>query len=202
MRPEELVSSRPLASERRKVIPKEIAAQDIEITAPISGWLLQFMSTNWSGYWILQLTKEQQNPVAMLLNLDHLTNICIGMRKAIDAALNPESFPHVTMMNVKIADNILTNLSDSGSITVISEWNCDKIATINYYPSTDRIGIVRQTLYIADAMELCDMFSCVYNKFPDKHTWIPKSITPVPQTPPTRSFAAIVKNLFRRTQCL
>ncbi len=57
------------------MIPPEITAYDLMFAAHINDWRLELKSTNWLGYWIIQLTSESHEVVDMLINFDHLYQV-------------------------------------------------------------------------------------------------------------------------------
>lgn len=153
------------------MIPKEVQANELLIEAPISGWTLQVMSTNWAGYWILQLTRLGHPPLALLMHLDNLSDICRAIRSCIDAASNPENYPRAKTMFVTAASDLPTQVSDKGAVSVMTEWNSDPIMVLSYYRGGHGEGnIIRQVLALDDAMKLSDMFATVYNRFSDKQS--------------------------------
>ena len=97
-------------------------AHDLRFAALFSDWRLELMSTNWLGYWIIQLTSENHKPLAMLINLDHLTAICTSMRLCIDTANNPSQYPGATTMLQRVAVDLPTQDNTDGAITILSDW--------------------------------------------------------------------------------
>ncbi len=157
------------------MIPKEIEAHDLLVEAPISGWKLEVMSTNWPGYWIIQLSQEGSHPLALLIRLDNLAGICCAMRSCIDTANNPEGYSRAKTMFVTAASNLPTPSNDKGAVTVMSEWSAEPIMVLSYYRGGHGEGnVIRQELALDDAMRLSDMFATVYSRFPDKQTWEPR----------------------------
>jgi hypothetical protein len=95
---------------RKFVIPPEIMARDLMFAAPMNGWRLELKSTNWIGYWIVQLTSESHELVEMLITFDHLTAICTGMRACIDVADDPSQYPGATTMLQRVAVDLPTQV--------------------------------------------------------------------------------------------
>ena len=88
------------------MIPSEITAHDLMFATTMNNWRLELLrSTNWLGYWIIQLTSESHELVDMLINFDHLTAICTGMRACIDVANNPSHYPWATTMLRRVANS-------------------------------------------------------------------------------------------------
>jgi len=159
------------------VIPSEIMAHDLRFAALFSDWRLELMSTNWLGYWIIQLTSENHKPLAMLINLDHLTAICTSMRLCIDTANNPSQYPGATTMLQRVAVDLPTQDNTDGAITILSDWQERPYLNINYYRHR-KVGRERaritQAFSIEDAERLYNFFATVYNQFPEKGAWTPR----------------------------
>ncbi len=155
------------------MIPKEIEANDILVEAIISGWRFEIISTNWLGYWIVQLSSKEGKPLALLIHLDQLASICNGLRTCIDASRNPSRHPGVTNMVQTVAVELPTSVNDEGAMTIFAEWTTDPVIALNYYRDKRASGraAIRQALHANDAMELYDRIVWVYNKFPNKQSW-------------------------------
>lgn len=157
------------------MIPRDVEADELLIEVPVSGWTLQYMSTNWPGYWILQLAHHDQPPLALLTDFSHLTAICQAMRSCIDAARNPGHFPRAETMLVTAASELSTPTNDEGAVSVMTEWSSDPVMVISYYRGGRGDGnVIRQALAIDDAMALYNLFATVYNRFPEKRSWKPR----------------------------
>ena len=157
------------------MIPPEVKANELLIEAPISDWILQVMSTNWLGYWILQLVQKGQPQHAILISLDNLVTICEAIRSCIDTAVNSESNSKAKAMFVTAASNLPTQMNDNGAVTVMADWSSDPVIGVSYYGGEHGEGnVIRQALALDDAMRLSDMFATVYNRFPEKKSWKPR----------------------------
>lgn len=160
------------------MIPKEIEANELLIKADISNWLFQLMSTNWAGYWIVQLTNGDKS-LPMLIDLDHLIGFCSGLKKCIDAHKNSNYVAaKITGMNEIVASKLATPFNDEGSISITSDWESDPFITLNFYNNRKDSNklVIRQNLYNADAMKFYDLLAGVYNAFPDKSNWEPRQL--------------------------
>lgn len=161
------------------MIPKEIEAIKRLLEANISGWHLEVLSTNWLGYWIVQLDSKGQRHLALLIDFDNLTAICMGLRQCINAASPGWSGVDggAKTMFVTCARKLKTSEGNDGAITVISQWESKPIVELRYYRGgTHTRDTVDQALYIEDAMRLSDMLADLYNSFPDKQNWAPRTI--------------------------
>jgi len=158
------------------MIPKEVEADELLIKAEISDWLFQLMSTNWTGYWIIQLSNSEKS-LPMLMDLDHLIGFCSGLKKCIDAHKNPNYVAaKVTSMIEIIASKLATPFNEEGSISITSNWESDPFIALNFYNNLKDSNklVIRQSLYNADAMKFYDLLAGVYNAFPDKSNWEPR----------------------------
>lgn len=155
------------------MIPKEIEADVLLVEAVISEWRLQIISTDWPGYWIVQLSSKEGEPLALFIHLDQLASICIGFRACIDASTNPSRHIGVTNMVQMVATELPTSVSDEGAITIFAEWATDPIITLNFYrgKKSSTQAAIKQVLHANDAMVLYDHIASVYNKFPNKQSW-------------------------------
>lgn len=131
------------------------------------------MSTNWSGYWIIQLSADGEARLALLINLDQLAAICTGLRACIDASLEPARHAGVTSMLQSVAASVPTQVNDKGAMAIHADWSGDPTVSLNYYRGTLRSdgGVIRQTLHAADAMKLYNFVATIYSDFPNKKTW-------------------------------
>jgi len=161
------------------VIPKEIQADVTLIEAMISEWRLEVMSTNWSGYWIIQLARKGAQPLALLVHLDQLAAICTGLRMCIDAAKNPSLHPGATTMHRLVAVDLPTQIGNEGAITITSGWDSTPVVMLRYHRDKRSSGdqVIRQGLHADDAMDLYDLIVGVYNKFPMKQSWKARALT-------------------------
>jgi hypothetical protein len=164
------------------VIPPDIMARDLMFAAPMNGWRLELKSTNWLGYWIIQLTSESHEVVEMLITFDHLTAICTGMRACIDVADDPSQYPRATTMLQRVAVDLPTQVTQKntdGAISILSGWEEAPYLNINYYRSSNVDSpAITQALSIEDAHGLYNFFANIYNQFPAKKTWAPRH-TPI-----------------------
>jgi hypothetical protein len=155
------------------MIPKEIEADELLIKAEISDWLFQLISSNWSGYWIVQLSNDEKS-LPMLIDLDHLVGFCSGLKKCIDAHKNPNYVAgKITSIFEIVASKLATPFSNEGSISITSNWESDPFITLNFYNNRNDSNklVIRQSLYNADAMKFYDLLAGVYNAFPNKSNW-------------------------------
>jgi hypothetical protein len=158
------------------MIPREIESEQCLFQATICEWRLEVSSTNWSGYWIVQLAHRKEKPLALLIDLDNLAAICQGLRKCIDVMSTPDLYPRATMMLDTCARELHTPDGSGGAIMVVSEWESTPIVSLRYYRGGHGAGnVIEQSLYVDDAMRLYDMFAQVYDAFPNKQAWTPKS---------------------------
>jgi hypothetical protein len=161
------------------MIPIEIKPNELLIKAEISNWLFQLMTTNWSGYWIIQLSSGQKK-FPILIDLDHLIKICSGLKKCIDAQKNPlYEVAKITSMHEIVASKLATPFNDDGSISISSNWESEPIITMNFYNNQKDSDqpIIRQSLYQSDAMKFYDLLAGVYNSFPNKSDWKARKLT-------------------------
>lgn len=157
------------------MIPSSVIADELMLAAVINDWRLEVISTNWGGYWIIQLTSENNKPLAMLISFDQLTAICTGIRACIDAADNPSHYPGARTMFQSVAIDLPTQENNQGAISVLSSWEKSPHLVINYYRSRQAGGeVIRQGTSIEDAKELYNLFANIYNRFPAKKTWTPR----------------------------
>lgn len=154
------------------MIPANIIADELLISALISGWRLEVMSTNLVGYWIFQLTKQDDDSLAILINFDHLAAFCNGMRACIDATDDSSQYPRATGMFQTVAVDLPTQKNGDGGISLVSDWKEVPHLTISYYRARKIPGaVIRQTVSIKDARALYDFFAKIYNDFPNKQDW-------------------------------
>jgi len=154
------------------MIPAELEAKDLRFDAFISEWKLEVMSTNWHGYWILQLTHRNNPPLALLIDLDNLAAIVRSVQSCINAARDPNSYPGAKTMYVTAATGLPTQSNDEGAVTVLGEWKSEPFIVLNYFRGGHGEGtIIRQALAVDDAMRLSDLFAVVYNECPHKESW-------------------------------
>jgi hypothetical protein len=160
------------------MIPKEVEADELLIKAQISDWLFQLMSSNWAGYWIVQLSNDEKS-LPMLIDLDHLAGFCSGLKKCIDAHKNPNYVAaKITSMIEIVASKLATPFNDEGSISITSNWESDPFITLNFYNNRNDSNklVIRQSLHNADAMDFYNLLAGVYNDFPDKSNWEPRRL--------------------------
>jgi hypothetical protein len=160
------------------MIPKKVEADELLIKAKISDWLFQLLSTNWTGYWIVQLSNSEKS-LPILIDLNHLIGFCNGLKKCIDAHSNPNYVAaKITSMIEIIASNLPTPFNDEGSISITSNWESDPFITLNFYNNQKDSHklVIRQSLYNADAMDFYNLLAGVYNSFPDKSNWEPRQL--------------------------
>jgi hypothetical protein len=162
------------------MIPREITANELLIEiieAPTTQWTLQVMSTNWVGYWILQLSHRQQPPFALLIHLDNLAAICRAVRSCIDTAQTPQQFPGAETMFVTAASQLPTQKNEKGAVTVMSDWSSEPFLVLSYYRGGGHGdgNVIRQALTLDDALKISDLFTAVYNEFADKKDWKPRA---------------------------
>lgn len=156
------------------MIPKDVVANELLIEAEISNWIIQLISTNWSGYWIIQLSNGKKN-LPLLIDLDILAGFCNGLRKCIDAQTNINyAAANITDMYEIVASKLSNPFNDEGSISIASKWDSEPYITINYYDNRrDENKItIRQSLVIEDAKKFYDLLVNVYNNFPNKSSWV------------------------------
>lgn len=159
-----------------RVIPKEITANELLIDTEISNWLFQLMTTNFLGYWILQLSKDSKC-LALLLDLESFNGFCTALKKCIDGPSNSTySAAQISNMYEIAASELSNPFNDDGAISILSNWESDPYITLNFYNNSEGVNklVIRQSLYIPDAMQLYNLLASVYNNFPDKLTWTPK----------------------------
>lgn len=157
------------------MIPSEIQANELMFDALISDWKLEVMSTNWSGYWIVQLTQQAKNPLVLLIDLDNLAAICQAIRSCIDTARDTKNYPRSKTMYITAASRLPTQTNDEGAITVLSIWESQPVLVINYFRGGhSEDNVIRQGIALLDAIRLSDLFATVYNGFPGKQNWTPK----------------------------
>lgn len=158
------------------MIPKEVEADELLIEADISNWIFQLISTNLTGYWIVQLSNGEKS-LPILIDLNHLIGFCAGLKKCIDAHNNPTYLAtKMTSIYEIVASKLSTPFNDEGSISIIANWESDPFITLNFYGNrkdSDKL-VVRQSLYNPDAIKFYNLLAGVYNNFPNKHTWAPK----------------------------
>lgn len=155
------------------MIAKEVQGKVLEVEALIDDWRLQLISTNWNGYWIIQLLSKGQPTLAMLIHFDQFSAICTGLRLCIDAAKDPSQYPRAKTMYRTVAADLPTNANDEGAITIVSDWTTEPVVLINYYRSNLRTegNVIKQGLHADDAMRLYDRLAIVYNAFDGKQGW-------------------------------
>ncbi|MEI8064047.1 MAG: hypothetical protein WCH84_08280, partial [Verrucomicrobiota bacterium] len=91
------------------MIPKEIGAIQGLFETNISDWRLELMTTNWVGYWMLQLSNKKQKPLAFLIDLDNLAAVCQGLRKCIDATKSSDfNLPRTSTIIITCASQLHT----------------------------------------------------------------------------------------------
>jgi hypothetical protein len=155
------------------MIPKDLEANELLVEALISKWRLELLSTNWPGYWLVQLSSEGQDPLALLIDLDQFSNFCQALRRCIDAASKISPIPRGTQMLQTAATELPTQTTGSGAITVLADWETEPLIVLSYYrggPSPSR-NTIRQMLHANDAMDLYDLLAAVYNNCPNKQSW-------------------------------
>jgi hypothetical protein len=155
------------------MIPKEVTANELLIEAEISNWIFQLMSTNWSGYWIIQLSNGEKN-LPLLIDLDVLARFCSGLRKCIDAQTNINyAAANITDMYEIVASKLSNPFNDEGSISITSQWDSEPFIMVNYYDNRidENKLTIRQSLISQDAKKFYDLLANVYNAFPNKSSW-------------------------------
>ncbi len=155
------------------MIPKEVTANELLIEAEISNWIFQLMSTNWSGYWIIQLSNGEKN-LPLLIDLDILARFCSGLRKCIDAQTNINyAAANITDMYEIVASKLSNPFNDEGSISITSQWGSEPFITLNYYDNRidENKLTIRQSLISQDAKKFYDLLANVYNAFPNNSSW-------------------------------
>ena len=159
------------------MIAKEVQGRVLEAEALIDGWRLELISTNWNGYWIIQLSSKGQPTLAMLIHLDQLSAICTGLRLCIDVTRDSSRYPRAKTMYRTVAVDLPTNANNEGAITIISDWTTEPVVLISYYRSNLRVegNVIKQGLHADDAMRLYDRMAGVYNAFSDKQNWAPRT---------------------------
>ena len=155
------------------MIPKEVEANELLIEAEISDWLFQLMSTNWPGYWMVQLSNGQKS-LPMLIDLDNLVGFCSGLKNCIDAHKNENyKAANVTSMYEIVASKLSNPFNDEGSISITSDWESTPHITVNYYDNRNDENklTIRQYLINEDAKNFYDLLAAIYNAFPNKSSW-------------------------------
>lgn len=160
------------------MILKEITADKLLLQVQLPEWRQQIMSTNWSGYWLVQFVSDSAKPLVMLINLDQLAAFCTALRQCIDVAVDPSQYPRTSTMYQSAASGVPTALNNEGAISVVSSWEAEATVLLSYYFGRARSdGVIRQELYVNDAMELYNRLSIIYNEYPDKQSWVPQKVT-------------------------
>ena len=158
------------------MIPPAIETDVTEIEALISDWRFEMMTTSWPGYWIVQLSKKDASPLAMLLNLNGLENFCVGLRECINAAQTKlsKSAPH--SMARLIAENLPTQSNDEGAIQIIADWGSTPSVAICFYRNRTVSGkeVIRQYLDASDAAEYFGHFEKAVDRMPNRQSWVPR----------------------------
>lgn len=155
------------------MIPSDIRVEALVYEVTIGLWRLEIMTTQWNGYWICQLSRPEHRPLAMLIDLDDLTGICLGLRSCIN---NAHQKPvKTTQMYTFLARGLPTQSSDAGAISATAEWKADQPETVTlcFYPG-DRSENIYLAMALKDAMRVCDAFSIQYNETSDKQAWTPR----------------------------
>lgn len=160
------------------MIPKEITADKLLLEVQIPEWRQQIISTNWSRYWLVQFSSKSAKPLVMLLNLDQLAAFCTALRQCIDIAMNPSQYPRASTMYQTAVSGVPTLMNHEGTISVVSSVEPEASVSISYYFGRARSdGVIRQGLYLDDAMEFYNRLSTIYNEFPDKQAWRSREVT-------------------------
>lgn len=147
------------------MIPKEIGAIEIAVSAQFHQCLLEFFSTDHREKWILQLRHKQKGNIAFLLDTDNFVAFCFGLKDCIDSALSKSSHPGANMILNTVGRNLISNLADEGAISIIGSWDGDPNIQFNFYPDQKRCDSRITLVYMLDdAMKLYNLFSVVYNE--------------------------------------
>lgn len=156
------------------MIPKEIEPVDLLIKVEIEEWKFELISTNWSGYWLVNLSNFKKEFLSFLINLDELIALCNSLKKCINAPKNAD-YKAAEIFNLYeiVASGLPTPFNDEGAISILSDWQENPAITLNFYNNREKPDqlTARQSLMLDDAMEFFNLIAQVYNKFQDKHTW-------------------------------
>jgi hypothetical protein len=159
------------------MIPKEIEPVDLLIKVEIDEWKFELISTNWSGYWLVNLSNTKKDLVSVLIDLDELIAFCNSLKKCINASKNAD-YKAAEIFNLYeiVASGLPTPFNDEGAISILADWQENPVITLNFYNNREKPDelTARQSLKLDDAMEFFNLIAQVYNKFQDKHTWKPK----------------------------
>lgn len=159
------------------MIPKEIEPVDLLIKVEIDEWKFELISTNWSGYWLVNLSNSKKDLVSVLIDLDELIAFCNSLKKCINASKNAD-YKAAEIFNLYeiVASGLPTPFNDKGAISILADWQENLVITLNFYNHREKPEelTARLSLMLDDAMEFFNLIAQVYNKFQDKHTWKPK----------------------------
>ena len=147
------------------MLPQELKAVDRLVAAHFYQCLMEFFSTNASEKWILLLRHEEKGNLEFLLDIDEYYSFVSGLKQCINAALNSQSTPGVSMMHNTIARDLETTQSNSGAISIISVWDDEPNVQFNFYQNeNDRESITTLIYALEDAMKLHDLYCEAYNR--------------------------------------
>ena len=72
------------------MIPKEIEPVDLLIKVEIEEWKFELISTNWSGYWLVNLSNFKKEFLSFLIDLEVLIAFCNSLKKCINGPKNAD----------------------------------------------------------------------------------------------------------------
>ena len=144
------------------MIPRDIEVIDRLVAAQFHECWLEFFSTNQKYRWILQLRYESKNNVAFLFTVEYFASFCVGFQQCIEAAINKSD--DANMMINTISQDMDTNLSDQGAISMISSWDSEPNIQFNFYTDqNDRKSAHTLVYFLDDAVRLYNLFAEKYN---------------------------------------
>jgi len=121
------------------MIPKEIEPVDLLIKVEIEEWKFELISTNWSGYWLVNLSNSKKDLVSVLIDLDELIAFCNSLKKCINASKNAD-YKAAEIFNLYeiVASGLPTPFNDEGAISILADWQENPVITLNFYNNREK----------------------------------------------------------------
>ncbi|MBF0548363.1 MAG: hypothetical protein HQM08_28265 [Candidatus Riflebacteria bacterium] len=141
----------------------EIALQERLFGAVFHECVLDFFSTDSENYWLLRLQHQQHGKVSFLLTLKNFAAWCTGLKQCIETAKNRSQYPGVVVMTNIIANDLPTDFSDRGAISIYALWeDIPNIQFIFYPDPKNRKSRITLIYLLDDANELLELFVKAY----------------------------------------
>lgn len=146
------------------MIPKEISVINRVVGAQFHQCLLEFFSTDHTNQWVMQLRHEEKGNFMFLFDADNFHDFCMCLKQCIDTASDNPAYPNAKTLLNTVTQDMKTNVTDAGAITMISSWKDDPNVQLNFYSDqNDRKSRITLIYMLQDAMSLYNLFMNAYN---------------------------------------